>query len=59
MQAQRPLLLVLFQRGRNRGHVIHEAHRRHGYRLTEIAINLGFHYATVSRWLRQAEQRDM
>ena len=55
-QAQRPSLLVLFQRGRARERVVADAYRRHGYRMTEIAAHLGVHYATISRWLRQAEQ---
>lgn len=39
--------------------LIHEAYRRHGYRLIEIADHLGVHYATVSRWLKTAEQQDV
>jgi len=44
-----------------RGHarLIHEAYRRHGYRLAEIADYLGVHYATVSRRLKAAEQQDV
>jgi hypothetical protein len=55
-QAQRPSLLVLFARGRHRNRVIHEAYRRYGYRLTEIAAHLRVHYATVSHHLKQAEE---
>ena len=55
-QAQRPSLLMLFQRSRHRDRVIHEAYRRYGYRLVEIAAHLGVHSATISRWLRRAEQ---
>jgi REP element-mobilizing transposase RayT len=55
-QAQRPSLRALFQRGRNRDRVIHAAYRRYGYRLVEIAAQLGVHSATISRWLRRAEQ---
>ena len=43
--------------------LIHEAYRRHGYRLAEIADHLGVHYdflyATVSRRLKQAEQANV
>ena len=39
--------------------LIHDAYRRHGYRLAEIADHLGVHYATVSRRLKQAEQDDV
>lgn len=55
-QAQRPSLRALFQRGRHRNRVVHEAYRRYGYRLVEIAAHLGVHSATISRWLRRAEQ---
>lgn len=55
-QAQRPSLRVLFQRGGQRGRVVHEAYRRYGYRLAEIAAHFGVHSATISRWLRRAEQ---
>ena len=33
------------------------AYREHGYRLQEIAANLGVHYATVSRKLKKIERR--
>ena len=36
--------------------LIHDAYRRHGYRLAEIADHLSVHYGTVSRRLTQAEQ---
>jgi DNA-directed RNA polymerase specialized sigma24 family protein len=55
--AQRPSLSSLFQHSRNRERMIHTAYRRHGYRLAEIASHLGVHYATISRWLRKAEQK--
>ena len=58
-QTHRPSLRVLFQRGQSRERVVHEAYRQHGYRLAEIANHLGVHYATVSRWLKQAEQRNV
>ena len=58
-QAQRPSLLMLFQRSRHRDRVIHEAYRRYGYRLVEIAAHLGVHSATISRWLRRAEQKNV
>lgn len=54
--AQRPSLLVLFQKRRAQSHLIHEAYRTHGYRLAEIATHLGVHYATVSRRLKRAEE---
>lgn len=55
-QAQRPSLRVLFQKRRAQAQLIHEAYRQHGYRLHEIATHLGVHYATVSRWLKRAEE---
>jgi transcriptional regulator with PAS, ATPase and Fis domain len=58
-QAQRPSLRLLFQRGRQRERVVHEAYRRYGYRLVEIAAHLGVHAATISRWLRRAEQENV
>ena len=58
-QAQRPSLPTLFAGARHRDRVIREAYRRYGYRLAEIATHLGVHYATVSRWLKRAEQGDV
>ena len=57
--AHRPSLHALFHGGRSRKRVVHEAYRQHGYRLAEIANHLGVHYATVSRWLKQAEHRSV
>jgi AraC-like DNA-binding protein len=37
---------------------IGQASRDYGYRLAEIAQHLGVHYATVSRRLKQVEQRN-
>lgn len=34
-------------------------YRRHGYRLAEIAAHLDVHYATISRRVRRAEQRNV
>jgi hypothetical protein len=58
-QAQRPTLRVLFERRGERARLIHRAYRQYGYRLTEIADHLGVHPATVSRWLKQAELRNV
>ena len=58
-QASRPSLQVLFARRQAPARLIHDAYRRHGYRLAEIADHLGVHYATVSRRLKQAEQDDV
>jgi len=55
-QAHRPTLRVLFATAQHREQAIHLAYRQYGYRLAEIAEYLDVHYATVSRWLRQAEQ---
>jgi REP element-mobilizing transposase RayT len=55
-QASRPSLRILFQHKQAPARLIHEAYRRHGYRLAEIADHLGVHYATVSRRLKAAEQ---
>ena len=58
-QAARPSLVVLFQRRRAQSQIIHDAYRQYGYRLAEIATHLGVHYATVSRRLNAAEQRNV
>ena len=58
-QTLRPPLRILFQRRQSQARLIHDAYRRHGYRLAEIADHLGVHYATVSRRLKQAEQDDV
>lgn len=58
-QAARPSLVVLFQRRRAQSQIIYDAYRQHGYRLAEIATHLGVHYATVSRRLHAAEQRNI
>ena len=52
-QPLRPSLAELFAAGGERAMVA--AHREHGYRLAEIAEQLG-HYATVSRRLRLLEE---
>jgi REP element-mobilizing transposase RayT len=56
-QAHRPPLREVFQRRGGEARLIDVAYRQYGYRLTEIADHLGVHYATVSRRLKQAEQR--
>lgn len=57
-QAQRPRLTELFPGKRATAAGLRRAYRRYGYRLREIAEHLGIHYATVSRHLKQAEERD-
>lgn len=54
-QAQRPSLLVLFERKGDPARLIYRAYRQYGYRLAEIADHLAVHPATVSRRLKQAE----
>ena len=49
----RPELADLLSRGD--GAEIAIAHRQHGYRLNEIALQLGVHYATVGRRLQAWE----
>jgi putative transposase len=56
-QASRPSLQELFQRRRHEVQLIAVAYRQYGYRLREIADQLGVHTVTVSRRLKQAEQR--
>ena len=53
-QPLRPSLAELFAAGGEQAMVA--AHREHGYRLAEIAEQLGVHYATVSRRLRLLEE---
>lgn len=52
-QPIRPQLADLLPNGD--GAEIAIAHRKHGYRLNEIAVQLGVHYATVGRRLRAWE----
>jgi DNA-binding transcriptional regulator LsrR (DeoR family) len=49
----------LFDRKETTARPIHVAYWQYGYRLTEIADLLGVHAATVSRRLKQAEQRNV
>ncbi len=55
-QAKRPPLQDIFQQRGGETKLIAVAYRQYGYRLHEIAVQLGVHYATVSRRLKQAEQ---
>lgn len=56
-QATRPSLNALFQRRGDKVQQIAMAYRQYGYRLREIADWLGVHAVTISRRLKQAEQR--
>lgn len=56
-QAARPSLNALFQRRGDKVQQIAMAYRQYGYRLREIADWLGVHAVTISRRLKQAEQR--
>ena len=58
-QAKRPQLKDVFERRGGEAQLIYVAYREYGYRLQEIARHLGVHYATVSRRLKQAEQRNV
>ncbi len=58
--ATRPALPVLFPDGivndrRRLRKRLSEAVERHGYRQSEIARQVGVHYSTISRWLRETE----
>jgi len=58
--ATRPALPVLFPQGIVTDHRklmkrLSEAVERHGYRQSEIARQVGVHYSTISRWLREHE----
>ncbi len=58
--ATRPALPVLFPDGIVSDHRklrkrLTEAVERHGYRQSEIARQVGVHYSTISRWLREDE----
>jgi len=55
LKAVKPTLERIFAKGGETG--IAQAYREHGYRLHEIAVHLGVHYATVSRRLKQIERR--
>jgi RNA polymerase sigma factor (sigma-70 family) len=57
-QAKRPSLKEILARQGSREQHIATAYRRFGYRLKEIADHLGVHYATVSRRLTRAEEKD-
>jgi len=58
-QAARPSLQALFQCRGGETDLIAIAYRQYGYRLREIAEHLGVHTVTVSRRLKQAEQRSV
>jgi hypothetical protein len=58
--ATRPALSKLFPEGivqdqRTLRRRLSEAVENHGYRQSEIALQLGVHYSTISRWLREGE----
>jgi transcriptional regulator with AAA-type ATPase domain len=58
--ATRPLLTVLLPEGivsdqRKLKRKLSEAVEKHGYRQSEIARQVGVHYSTISRWLREDE----
>jgi DNA invertase Pin-like site-specific DNA recombinase len=58
--AARPRLHVLFPEGIERDKRklfkrLTEAVEKHGYRQSEIARQVGVHYSTISRWLREGE----
>ncbi len=58
--ATRPQLHVLFPEGIERDQKkmykrLSEAVEKHGYRQSEIARQVGVHYSTISRWLRESE----
>ncbi len=55
-QPVRPSLESLFTNATDRFGAVLTAYRDYRYRLREIAQHLGVHYATVSRWLRAAEE---
>ncbi len=55
-KAVKPTLERIFAKGGEAGIAL--AYQEHGYRLHEIAAHLGVHYATVSRRLKQLEQRE-
>jgi putative transposase len=55
LRAAKPSLERIFAKSGERA--IAEAYD-HGYRLHEIAAHLGVHYATVSRRLKQIEQKN-
>ncbi len=58
-QAKRPALGEIFQQRGEVPTLIAVAYRQYGYRLHDIALHLGVHYATVSRRLKQAEQEQV
>lgn len=58
--AARPPLAALFPEGLRKNEKrlqkrLSEAVERHGYRQSEIARQVGVHYSTISRWLREYE----
>lgn len=58
--ATRPALQVLLPKGIENDHRklkkrLSAAVERHGYRQSEIARQVGVHYSTISRWLREDE----
>ncbi|MCX5886084.1 MAG: transposase [Proteobacteria bacterium] len=62
--ANRPLLRELFEKGKiktkaARNEIIHQAHMRHGYTLKQIADHLRLHYTTVSKTVKELEERNL
>ncbi len=54
-QGRRPGLAEILAAREPAAQAVARAYRDYGYRLREIATHYGVHYATVSRWLREAE----
>lgn len=54
--AVRPRLSTLLSRNNRSPQAIAEAYRSHGYRMREIADQVGLHYSTISRRIRQVEK---
>jgi REP element-mobilizing transposase RayT len=57
-QGRRPALPEVLGSRQPAATAIATAYREYGYRLREIAAHCGVHYATISRRLQAAEQRD-
>lgn len=56
-QAVRPRLPALLPQKHTSKQALAEAYRTHGFQMREIANHVGLHYSTVSRQIRQEEEK--
>jgi len=62
--SSRPSLSELFEKGKvktktARNKMIHQAHMHYGYSLKQIADHVGLHYTTVSKTVKEVEEKNL